>query len=144
MALHGPLGTPAAQGWAMSSRTFSAAVTGSLAGCIAVLAGCSGSSSDEPQVTEADPAAFTVSYRNHVRLPKDGEVLSAESFAKQIHEKDPVSSIRCGAEESAAYKDISAFLGGISWSHPVAIIKDSSLPPLYDGKFTENLAPAEA
>ena len=118
----------------MSSRTFSAV----LLGCIAVLAGCSGGpSSDAPTVTEADPTAFTISYRSHVRLPKDGEVLTAESFATQIRAKDPVSTIRCGAEESAAYSDISAFLGGISWSHPVAIVKDSSLPRLYDGKYTE-------
>lgn len=106
---------------------------------MAVLAGCSsnGDSAPKEEVTEADPAAFTVSYRNHVRLPKDGENLTAEAYATQIRAKDPVASIRCGAEESAAYKDISSFLGGISWSHPVAIVKDSSLPPLYDAKHTQ-------
>jgi hypothetical protein len=118
----------------MSSR-FSAA----LLGCITVLAGCSssGDSASKEEVTEADPASFTVSYRNHVRLPKDGETLTAETYATQIRAKDPVASIRCGAEDSAAYSDISSFLGGISWSHPVAIVKDSSLPPLYDAKFTQ-------
>ncbi len=109
-----------------------------LLGCIAVLAGCSsGASSSEAKTTEADPASFTVSYRNRVRLPDDGAALTAEAYATQIRAKDPVSQIRCGAEDSAAYSDISAFLGGISWSHPVAIVKDSSLPPLYDAKYTQ-------
>ncbi len=101
---------------------------------MALLAGCSGSASkDQPTETEADPTAFTVSYRNHVRLPKEGEVLTAEAFATQIAARDPVAPIRCSAEGSAAYSEISAFLGGVSWSHPVAIVKDASLPRLYDG-----------
>jgi hypothetical protein len=63
----------------MNSRASAA-----LLGCIAVLAGCSSGTSSEDQVTEADPTSFTVSYRNHVRLPKDGAQLSAESYATQI------------------------------------------------------------
>jgi hypothetical protein len=109
-----------------------------LLGCIAVLAGCSSGAASSPddKTTSVDPTSFTVSYRNQVRLPKDGETLSAETYATQIRAKDPVSQIRCGAEDSPAYSDISAFLGGISWSHPVAIVKDASLPTLYDAKFT--------
>lgn len=115
----------------MHSRTSAA-----LLGFLAVLAGCSSGASDDPKVTEADPSAFTVSYRNHVRLPRDGAPLTAESYATQIRTSDPVSQIRCGAEESPAYNDVSAFLGGITWSHPMAIVKDASLPPLYDAKYT--------
>jgi hypothetical protein len=77
-----------------------------------------------------------VSYRSHVRLPGDGAVLSAEAFATQLQAKDPIGGVRCSAEESPAYRDVSSFLGGVTWSHPVAILKDSSLPTLYDNKYT--------
>lgn len=77
-------------------------------------------------------AAFTVSYRNKVRLPAAGTQLEADAFVKQIKERDPIASTRCSGEESAAYQDITKFLGGISWTHPVSIIKNSALPPLYD------------
>ncbi len=132
-------GIGAAKAGIMISRTASAALLGTLA----VLAGCSSGTSNEPQERDADPTAFTVSYRSHVRLPQAGETLSAEGYASQIKAKDPIASIRCGADESAAYKDVSAFLGGIAWSHPMAIIKDSSLPRLYDGKF-QPMSPNEA
>ena len=116
----------------MNAR-FSAPLLASLA----ALAGCSNDASTSPSVSEMDPVAFTVSYRNHVRLPKDGETLSADAFASQIRTRDPVSTIRCGAEDSPAYADVSSFLGGIAWSHPVAIVKDASLPTLYDGVHTD-------
>jgi hypothetical protein len=81
------------------------------------------------------PEAYTVSYRSQVRLPDDGAVLSADGFASQLRKRDPVSPIRCLADESPAFRDLTAFLGGIAWSHPVAIVKDASFPPLYDGKY---------
>lgn len=98
----------------------------------AVFAGCSDAASEGGgPVLHASPSAFTVSYRNRVRLPLAGEALAAEAFAKQVHERDPIADTRCAADESTAYKDVTAFLGGISWSHPVAIVKDASYPPLY-------------
>jgi hypothetical protein len=100
---------------------------------MAVLAGCSSGSSGEPE-TVSDTLAYTVSYRNQVRVPNDGQSLSANGFAKQTKGRDPVPSIRCLAEESPQFRDVTAFLGGIAWSHPLSIIKDQSYPPLYTGK----------
>lgn len=111
---------------------------GALAAVVAVLSGCSsgssGSSDPHAVTTVRDPAAFTVSYRNQVRLPWDGSALTADRFAQQLASKDPVGPVRCGAESSQAYRDITDFLGGIAWTHPMAIVKDASLPPLYTGK----------
>lgn len=110
----------------MSPRVLS----GSFVACMALLAGCSGGDGEYV----ADPAAYTVSYRNQVRLPWGGSSLTAERFATQLRARDPVAPVRCGAEESESYRDVTAFLGGIAWSHPMAIIKDASLPPLYEGE----------
>lgn len=85
-----------------------------------------------------DPTRYTVSYRNQVRLPYENEPLSAERFAEQTRSLDPIASIRCPAEDQPAYREVTAFLGGIAWGHPVAILKDSSYPPLYDGKRPSN------
>src|SRR5262245_55094156 len=96
------------------------------------LAACSSGSSDGFVVQDAQ--AYTVSYRNQVRLPNDGQDLSAMGFANQTKARDPITSIRCAMDESPGFRDIASFLGGIAWNHPVAIIKDSSYPPLYTAK----------
>lgn len=104
---------------------------------LALAAGCSGGTSNHGSSTAGtavDAQALTVSYRNKVRLPYEGETLSAEAFAKQLRERDPIKHVRCLADESPAYKKASEFLGGIAWSHPVPIIKDSAYPPLYSAK----------
>ncbi|MFH1262459.1 MAG: hypothetical protein V1495_03305 [Pseudomonadota bacterium] len=81
-----------------------------------------------------DPKELTVSYRSRIRLPHDGEFLSAEKFKAQVEKMDPIKDFRCSAEGSDAFQTVTEFLGGISWGHPVAIIKDESLPPLYQHK----------
>ncbi|MBS2018396.1 MAG: hypothetical protein JST00_36360 [Deltaproteobacteria bacterium] len=79
------------------------------------------------------PEDISVAYRNKVRLPDQGTALSAEDFAAQVHASDPVRDIRCLSEESPAFRDVSSFLGGFAWSHPVAILRNSALPELYFG-----------
>jgi hypothetical protein len=115
----------------MSPRTSLAALA-----CLSLLAGCSESG--------PDPRTYTVSYRNQVRVPGDGQTLTAEGFAAQLRTRDPVSPIRCGSDESPAYREVSAFLGGIAWSHPMAIIKDRAFAPLYTGKRSNDNRLAEA
>lgn len=88
---------------------------------------CSSSEDYEP-----DPAQFTVSYRSKVRLPAEGTGMTADTFAAQVKQRDPIAATRCAAGESQAYKDATAFLGGVAWSHPVALLLDRSLPPLWD------------
>lgn len=87
--------------------------------------GCSGSS---PSAEE-----LSVSYRNKVRVPDQDAALAAEDFASQIQKADPIQGARCLAEESPAFRDVSGFLGGFAWSHPVSILKNSALPMLYNG-----------
>lgn len=87
------------------------------------------SSSDE---YEPDPAQFTVSHRNQVRLPGDGTAMTAETFAGQVKKRDPIAKVRCAADASQAYKDATTFLGGVAWSHPVPALIDQSLPTLWD------------
>jgi len=88
---------------------------------------CSSSEEYEP-----DPTQFTVSHRNQVRLPGDGTAMTAESFAGQVKKRDPIAKVRCAADTSQAYKDATTFLGGVAWSHPVSVLLDQSLPPLWD------------
>lgn len=108
---------------------------GALLASSSLLAACSGGAGGETGTeTVTDPAAFTVSYRNKVRLPWEGSALTAERFAAQLGAQDPIASMRCNAETSPAYQDLTSFLGGIGWSHPMAIVKDASKPPLYRGK----------
>ena len=104
---------------------------------IAAMAGCSSAGGEDGRFieTEQDPRAFTVSHRNKVRLPPSELALSAQGFARQVQARDPVSPIRCGTtDDSPAYRELASFLGGIAWSHPVALLKDMSLPPLYAGE----------
>jgi hypothetical protein len=106
-----------------------------LAIVLAVLAACTGGeSTSNPDVAVGDPRAYSVSYRNPIRLPNDGAALSALGFANQARRRDPIAPVRCLAEESDAFRDITNFLGGIPWAHPVSIIKDATFPPLYTAK----------
>jgi hypothetical protein len=82
----------------------------------------------------ADPAAYTVSYRSEVRVPGDGAVLQERAFADQVSRLDPIAAKRCPVSNDAAFAAAADALGGITWTHPVAILKDQSLPPLYKGK----------
>jgi hypothetical protein len=82
----------------------------------------------------SDPGAYTVSYRTQVRVPGDGLVMREQAFADQVAKLDPIEAKRCPVSNSAAFQTAADALGGITWTHPVAILKDLSLPPLYKGK----------
>jgi hypothetical protein len=84
--------------------------------------------------TSPDPGAYTVSYRTEVRLPDAGVVMKAQAFIDQVNLLDPIATKRCPVSNSAAFETTADALGGITWTHPVAILKDESLPPLYEGK----------
>lgn len=100
---------------------------------VALTAACAGGgTSENGGVLQASAADYTVSYRNKVRLPASDTPLEADAFAAQIKVRDPLEPTRCAGEESEAYRDITQFLGGITWTHPVRILKNEGLPPLYD------------
>jgi len=80
-----------------------------------------------------DNADYTVSYRSAVRVPSDGAVMAAQAFVNQINLLDPIAAIRCPVTNPAAFESAADALGGITWTHPVTILKDQSLPPLYQG-----------
>lgn len=107
---------------------------------IASLAGCSGGAGPtDPSVPrEVDAQSFTVSYRNKVRLPWAGSTLGAERFEAQVKTLDPLANARCAPQDGAAYRDITTFLGGVAWTHGMAIVKDASLPPLYRGPMRQS------
>jgi hypothetical protein len=111
--------------------------TGALLG-LAMAAGCGGGSTNGPKILmtqqQGDPGAYTVSYRSQVRVPGDGVVMKAQMFADQVNHLDPIEAVRCPVSNSAAFQTTADALGGITWTHPVAILKDQSLPPLYQGK----------
>jgi hypothetical protein len=106
---------------------------------LSLLAACSGSGKQPggtPDVvpTAADTQAYSVSYTNQVRIPVDAQPLSAQGFANQTKALDPIAPFRCKPDESAAFRDVADYLGGVTWSHPVAILTDQSLPPLFTAK----------
>jgi len=78
-------------------------------------------------------ADYTVSYRSAVRVPNDGTVMAAQAFVNQVNLLDPIVAIRCPVTNAAAFETAADALGGITWTHPVTILKDQSLPPLYQG-----------
>ncbi len=81
-----------------------------------------------------DPSDYTVSYRSQVRVPADGTVMKEQAFADQVGRLDPIAAKRCPVTNSAAFQTAADALGGITWTHPIAILKDQSLPPLYKGR----------
>jgi hypothetical protein len=78
-------------------------------------------------------AAYTLSYRSQVRVPSSGAVLSYDDFAAQVSRLDPIAAKRCPVSNNAQFQTAVDALGGINWTHPVDILKDLSLPPLYQG-----------
>jgi hypothetical protein len=100
------------------------------------LAGCHGGSSPGPggDTTPGDPSALTVSYRTQVRVPNDGTVMMEQAFADQVARLDPIEAVRCPVSNAPAFQTTADALGGITWTHPVAILKDQSLPPIYKGR----------
>lgn len=78
-------------------------------------------------------AAYTLSYRSQVRVPSSGAILSYDDFAAQVSRLDPIAAMRCPVSNDAQFQIAVDALGGINWTHPVDILKDLSLPPLYRG-----------
>jgi hypothetical protein len=103
---------------------------------LAAAAGCHGGGGPSTTTTlppQSDPGAYTVSYRSQVRVPADGVVLKEQAFVDQVSRLDPIEAKRCPVSNSTAFQAAADALGGITWTHPVAILKDQSLPPLYKG-----------
>lgn len=84
--------------------------------------------------TTLDPSAYTVSYRSAVVVPSDGTVMKEQAFVDQVSRLDPIDAMRCPVSNDSAFQAAADALGGITWTHPVAILKDQSLPPLYKGR----------
>ncbi|HEY2729802.1 MAG TPA: hypothetical protein VGK52_07660 [Polyangia bacterium] len=99
----------------------------------ASLPACGGGSmtNDKPSL---DPSAYTVSYRSLVRVPGDGVVMKEQAFVDQVSRLDPIAAKRCPVSNAASFQTAADALGGITWTHPIAILKDQSLPPLYQGR----------
>jgi hypothetical protein len=95
--------------------------------------GGTGSGGDTPPV-DKDLAAYTLSYRSGVRVPAGGQVMTYDDFVGQVGRLDPIAAKRCPVSHDAEFQTAADALGGISWTHPVEILKDRSKPPLYRGK----------
>jgi hypothetical protein len=93
-----------------------------------------GGSVDGSVSTPTNLAAYTLSYRSEVRVPSSGAIMSYDDFATQVSRLDPLAAKRCPVSNDARFQVAADALGGISWSHPVEILKDRSLPPLYQGR----------
>jgi hypothetical protein len=79
-------------------------------------------------------ADYTLSYRSQVRVPTSGAIMTYDSFAAQVSRLDPLAAKRCPVSNDAQFQAAVDALGGINWTHPVDILKDRSLPPLYQGR----------
>jgi hypothetical protein len=112
---------------------------------LAGLTGCHGGGGGPgPTDMTVDPNALTVSYRTGVRVPADGTVMMEQAFVDQVSRLDPIAAERCPVSNDAAFQSVADALGGITWTHPVTILKDQSLPPLYEGKLPPPRAPVPA
>jgi hypothetical protein len=101
------------------------------------LAACSGGGARSPNggpPPSIDPASYTVSYRSQVRVPADGTVMKDQAFVDQVSRLDPIAAKRCPMSNAVAFQTAADALGGLTWTHPVAILKDQSLPPLTRGR----------
>src|SRR5450432_3701516 len=110
------------------------AILSLLAGASLVACGGGGGAAKPSGKMQVEPTDYTLSYRSQVRVPSDGAVLKEQVFADQINRLDPIAAKRCPVSNAAAFQTAADALGGITWTHPVAILKDLSLPPLYEGK----------
>jgi hypothetical protein len=98
------------------------------------LVGCGGGTNKPHPETQLDPTDYTVSYRSLVRVPNNGVVMTEQAFADQVSRLDPIAAKRCPVSNDTAFQVAADALGGITWTHPVAILKDQSFPPLYRGR----------
>ncbi|HEY5283772.1 MAG TPA: hypothetical protein VIM14_13355, partial [Polyangia bacterium] len=123
-------------GYSLQSYVLRGAAIFILVGCGAGGGGSTGGGADGG-ATEVRPpsnlAAYTLSYRSQVRVPSSGAILSYDDFAAQVSRLDPIAAKRCPVSHDAQFQTAVDALGGINWTHPVDILKDLSLPPLYRG-----------
>jgi hypothetical protein len=105
---------------------------GNAAGTDAGVIGDSGGA-DATVSPPQDLTAYTLSYRSRVRVPASGAVMSYADFAAQVGRLDPLAAKRCPVSNDAEFQTAVDALGGITWTHPVDILKDQSQPPLYRG-----------
>ena len=60
--------------------------------------------------------------------------MKEQAFVDQVSRLDPIAAKRCPVSNAASFQTAADALGGITWTHPIAILKDQSLPPLYQGR----------
>jgi hypothetical protein len=109
---------------------------------VATSLACTGGSSKPGSTTGSDPVGkkkpdpsdYTISYRSQVRLPDYGVVMKQQAFVEQVSRLDPIAAKRCPVINNAAFQKAADALGGITWTHPIAMLKDQSVPPLYRGR----------
>ncbi|HXU83683.1 MAG TPA: hypothetical protein VN914_19955 [Polyangia bacterium] len=106
----------------------------SLAACSGRVGGSGDKPPPDPVDPKSDPSVFTMSYRSLVRVPEHGTAMRAQAFVEQVNRLDPIAAKRCPVSNSGAFKTAADALGGITWTHPIAMLKDQSLPPLYRGR----------
>src|SRR5262249_48340124 len=79
-------------------------------------------------------AACPVAAQREGGVPGGGAVLQGRAFVDQGSRRDPLAAKRCPVSNDAAFATAADALGGITWTHPITILKDQSLPPLYKGR----------
>jgi hypothetical protein len=101
-----------------------------------VVVACSGGETSQPNqpTPESELDKYTVSYRSLVRVPEDGAVMKHAAFVEQVGRLDPIAAKRCPVSHDGEFQVAADALGGITWTHPVTILKDLSQPPLYRGR----------
>jgi hypothetical protein len=117
----------------------------------ASFAGCHGGISGKPDEktkpdpidkTKPDPADYTMSYRSLVRVPEYGVILKQAAFVEQVSRLDPIAAKRCPVVNNRAFQTAADALGGITWTHPIAMLKDQAVPPLFRGRIPPPSPPA--
>jgi hypothetical protein len=98
---------------------------------LTVLSAC-GDSKERP--TAQQLAEYSISYRSRIRVPSAGARLKHSVFVEQVERQDPIEAIRCPVSNAEGFQKASDDLGGITWTHPVAVLKDLSRPILYRGR----------
>lgn len=97
---------------------------------------------DPRDKTRPDPRDYTVSYRSLVRVPQHGIAMKQQAFADQVARLDPIEVKRCPVINHQAFQTAADALGGITWTHPIAMLKDQSIPPLHRGRIPPPQPPA--
>lgn len=75
----------------------------------------------------------TLSLRADLALPYRGQVLEAETLAKQLQGYDPGSLLRCAVSGDADYSAAIDSLGGVTWGYGVGLLEDLSKPRIVAG-----------